>query len=230
MTSGHVLLVEDNTKIMNANKRMLELNGYTVRTAANIAEAARCISQEAPGLIVLDIMLPDGSGLDFCRELRGSALAVPILFLTVLNESSDIVAGLRAGGDDYLTKPYDYDVFLARIEALLRRAGQTGGTALEQGIGDLTFDTTAQRVYRNGKDALLKPREYALLRLLAENIGTYFPPEVLYKRVWALPPSRDMSTVYAHISSLRRKLGINDESKLSIEQKRGKGYRLVAKA
>lgn len=134
-------------------------------------------------LVVLDIMLPDGSGLDFCWELRESALAVPILFLTVLNENSDIVAGLRAGGDDYLTKPYDYDVFLARIEALLRRVGKAGGSSLCQGIGDLTFDTTAQRVYRNGKDALLKPREYALLRLLTENLGAYFPPEILYKRV-----------------------------------------------
>ncbi len=228
MTS-HVLLVEDNLEIMSANKRMLELNGYTVGTAANLAEATNLISQEPPGLIVLDIMLPDGSGLDFCREIRSRGMAMPILFLTVLNENADIVAGLRAGGDDYLTKPYDYEVFLARIEALLRRAGQSDGKSLEQGIGDLTFDTTAQRVYRNGKDTLLKPREYALLRLLAENLGAYFQPEVLYKRVWALPPSRDMSTVYAHISSLRRKLGINEDSKLAIEQKRGKGYRLMLK-
>lgn len=228
MSGASVLLVEDNEDIVRANRRMLELNGYTVHAVGSIAEAGRSISREQPDIIVLDIMLPDGSGLDFCRELRGSDGGVPVLFLTVLNEDSDVVAGLRAGGDDYLTKPYDYTVLLARIEALLRRSRMRGGAAgPATELGPLRIDHTAHRVYRDGRDTLLKPREYALFQLLAETPGVYFQPEVLYKRVWAMTPSGDVRTVYTHICSLRKKLGLADCGELSIEQKRGTGYRLV---
>lgn len=227
MNNAAILLVEDNAEIMKANRRMLELRGYGVRTAASLAEAGRAIAEAPPDLMVLDIMLPDGSGLDFCRQLRGNAAGIPILFLTVLNENSDVVAGLRAGGDDYLTKPYDYDVLMARIEALLRRARRDGASGPLRAVGPFAFDHTAHRVYRDGRDTLLKPREYALFRLLMENPGVFFPAEVLFRRVWASDPAGDLRTVYAHVSCLRKKLALRDGDGLFLEQRRGQGYRLV---
>lgn len=227
MNSDTILLVEDNEQIMRANRRMLEMNGYAVATARTLEEANRHISGGKPSLIVLDVMLPDGSGLDFCRELQGAEAGIPVLFLTVLNENSDIVKGLRAGGDDYLTKPYDYEVLLARIEAVLRRSRQTRQVLSKRDFGALTVDHTAQRVYRNGKDVLLKPREFALFRLFLENPGIFFQPETLHQRVWAVTNSADLRTLYSHISSLRKKLALEGRDTIAFEQKRGKGYRVV---
>lgn len=218
-----ILLVEDNVDIMQANRRMLEMHGYGVSSAASLAEARRELDAGQPDLAVLDIMLPDGSGLDFCGELRERRPGTPVLFLTVLGEKDDVVTGLRAGGDDYLTKPYDYDILMARIEALLRRAGRS---SLPQVIGPLSVDHTSHRVYRDGKDTFLKPKEYALFLLLARNPGVFFQPEDLYRQVWAAPCC-DVRTVYAHVCSLRKKLGIHGDGSLAIEQKRGRGYRLV---
>lgn len=227
MKSDTILMVEDNEQITQANRRMLELNGYTVATARTLAEANRHIAAERPSLTVLDIMLPDGSGLDFCRDLQGAEAGIPVLFLTVLNENSDIVKGLRAGGDDYITKPYDYEVLLARIEALLRRSRLARHVPSKRDFGALTVDHTAQRVYRNGRDVLLKPREFALFRLFLENPGIYFQPETLHQRVWAVSQSADLRTLYSHISSLRKKLALDTYDTIAFEQKRGKGYRVV---
>lgn len=227
MTNSVILLVEDNRQIMNANRRMLELHGYDVRSAATIEEARLGIAEETPDLIILDIMLPDGSGLDFCRQLKSSTRGIPVLFLSVLAENADVVVGLRAGGDDYLSKPYDFEVLLARVEALLRRTRRNGHAGASLRIGPFTVDDTAHRVYRDGKDAMLKPREYALFRLLAETPGVFYQPEVLYRRVWAIKPTGDLRTVYVHISSVRRKLGIGEDGAFRIEHKRGKGYRVV---
>ena len=120
----NILLVEDNRDIQKLNKETLERRGgYEVRLAMNLAEARKQITEQVPCLIILDIMLPDGSGLEFLRELRHST-NIPVLLLTALGESGDIVKGLKAGGDDYLAKPYNNDVFLARIESLLRRSAQ----------------------------------------------------------------------------------------------------------
>lgn len=226
MTKKILLVVEDNADIRDANRRMLELNGYAVMTAGGVEEARRAAAERRPDLAVLDIMLPDGSGLDLCGELRGRYAGVPILFLTVLGENSDVLAGLRSGGDDYLTKPYDYDILLARIEALLRRAGSGSEPSA---VGPFCFDHTAQRVYRDGEDVLLKPREYALFLLLARNPGSYFRPETLYRLVWAAEPGDDMRTVYTHVCGLRKKLGLTGGDRIVIERKRGKGYRLIAR-
>lgn len=218
-----IMLVEDNPEINKTNRRMLELNGYKVLTADTLKKAWEHVWRENPDLIVLDIMMPDGSGLDFCRELRAHDGAMPILFLTALDENADVVTGLRAGGDDYLAKPYDYNVLLARIEALLRRA-QYGYV---ENIGSYQIDHVAQRVYRDGEDMLLKPREFALFCLFAENPGAYFTPGVLYERIWGGSALEDVRTVYAHVSSLRKKLGLYGDATIDIEQKRGKGYRLT---
>lgn len=224
MSDAPILIVEDNVQILEANRRLLELKGYAVRTAASLEEARRAVLETPPGLMVLDIMLPDGSGLDFCRENRWLA-NTPILFLTALGEPADVVAGLRAGGDDYLSKPFSFEVFLARIEALLRRA-QRNAQPTGQKLGPFGIDFIARRVYLGGRDVLLTPKEYELFRLLARNRAHYLPPEWLFANVWGSAPLGDVRTVYAHISKLRRKLEMPGE--FDIVQKRGSGYRLVA--
>jgi len=117
-----ILLVEDNEDIQRANKRTLEkYGGYNVRLAMNLSEARKQITTAEPDLMVLDILLPDGNGLDFLRELRASLSCIPVLLLSVLGKAGDIVNGLQAGADDYMAKPYENAVMLARIESLLRR-------------------------------------------------------------------------------------------------------------
>lgn len=222
-----VLLTEAEKDIPAANRRLLERNGYAVKSAATLAETRQRLEQRQPDLLILDTVMPDGSGFEFCRAERQRNPGLPILFLTVMGENSDVVRGLRAGADDYLTKPCDQGVFLARVEALLRRAGRETKAAETKKIGNYTVDCIAHRVYQNGRDTLLKPREFGLFRFLLENEGEYFQPEMLYSRVWALCPNGDMRTVYAHISGLRSKLGLRENNALFLEQKRGNGYRLV---
>jgi len=120
-----ILLVEDNEDIQRANKRTLEkYGGYNVRLAMNLSEARKQITTAEPDLMVLDILLPDGNGLDFLRELRASLSCIPVLLLSVLGKAGDIVNGLQAGADDYMAKPYENAVMLARIESLLRRTAE----------------------------------------------------------------------------------------------------------
>lgn len=198
---------------------MLELSGYEVVTAHNVQAAREYLERDSADLLVLDIMLPDGSGLGFCEEVRRKT-GVPILFLTALGTKTSIVKGLRAGGDDYLSKPYDYDELLARIEALLRRADRQA--VLLEDIGQLHMDYTAGRAFVYGIDALLKPKEFALLRLLVERAGEYIAPAELYRSVWGEDAAGDARTVYVHIAGLRKKL----RGTVAIEQARGRGYRL----
>ena len=125
MRPYHILLVEDDAPVLAENARRLNAEGYEVSAAAALAEGRRAVRTQAPDLAVLDILLPDGSGLDLCRELRAVA-PVPVLFLTSLDDRKQVVDGLRAGGDDYLTKPYHLDELVARVEALLRRVEEEG--------------------------------------------------------------------------------------------------------
>ena len=221
-----ILLVEDNMQIQKANQRMLELHNYQVYTAFTIEEARALISLHMPSLIVLDIMMPDESGLDFCVEIRSIYPDIPILFLTALGENADVISGLRIGGDDYLAKPYDYEVLLARIEALLRRSKRSLANSK---FGSFFIDHTAHRVYKDNRDILLKPREFLLFQLFAENIGVYLSSNTLYKRLWVGDSNSDLRTVYAHISSLRKKLDAYGNSEILIELHRGKGYRMILK-
>ena len=174
-----ILLVEDNEKIMQGNKRMLEWEGYTIDTAATLAEAHAMLAYKRPDLIVLDIMLPDGSGLDLMRQLRGSTNAgIPILLLTGLTAQEDILHGLRSGGDDYLTKPYDFKILLARIEALLRRSERVPERLTK---GCLTLDVAAGAAFMDGKDLLLTKKEFALLLIFIQNPHRFIDGEYLYE-------------------------------------------------
>ncbi|MDL2217440.1 response regulator transcription factor [Christensenellaceae bacterium OttesenSCG-928-M15] len=222
-----ILLVEDNEKIMEVNRRLLELHGYTVETAMNLQQAQARVKRRVPDALVLDIMLPDGSGLAFCEELRGNS-GVPILFLSALGEDADVVAGLRAGGDDYLAKPYSLEVLVARIEALLRRF-ERQHPAPRGKLGNLVLDPASRRAYCEDADLLLTAKEFAILEMLLTNCDRFLPAAALYETAWGLDANEDVNAVKTHISRLRGKLEAAGCT-MAIVSGRGKGYRLVEAA
>jgi DNA-binding response OmpR family regulator len=165
MMNRLILLVEDNEQVMDGNKRMLERAGFEVVAALTLAAAGARINERKPDLIVLDIMLPDGSGFDFMTDLRKSENAgIPILLLTGLSTKADMLRGLKEGGDDYMKKPYDFEELLVRIETLLRRAARVPENIT---LGSLRFDVTADVVTLDGVDLLFTQKEFSLLLFLA---------------------------------------------------------------
>jgi len=234
-----ILLVEDDKDIQMANKKMLERQDiYTVRLALNLNEAREQIAEQVPDVIVLDIMLPDGSGLDFLKELRtgdGQGSNIPVLLLTALSEFDDVVKGLKEGGDDYLAKPYNNKVFLARIESLLRRAER-----VPKGLtkGNLALDIISGRAFLTSGDAtgvtsgdatgvgqredlLLTQKEFACLLLFSQNEGVIMSPEFIYESVWKQPLNNNIDTLKKTISNLRIKI---EDSDYTINVSRNEGY------
>lgn len=227
MGKYHVLLGEDEPDILGYNREQLEQRGYRVTAVSTLNQVEECVHREPPDLLVLDVMMPDGSGVELCRRLR-EWFHGPILFLTSLGESSQIVQGLRAGGDDYITKPYDIEELAARIESHLRILERRVKDDIRQDGGRLYLNVKSQRAYLDGRDMLLKPKEYRLLAALMRNRGRYVEAGELYKEIWDMMPNRDIRTVWVHISNLRKKLqGLDGEIIADIECKRALGYRLV---
>ncbi len=219
MSKSLILLIEDDPDIASANKIMLELEGYSVIEARTLKKGKELVESASPDLVVMDIMLPDGNSLNYCRELRGKS-GVRILFLSALGTKEDIVEGLRAGGDDYLAKPYIMDELLLRIQSLMRRGNMNQSDTNQDG---LTFNSLSNQAFYDGKDLMLKPKEYAVLELLDKNRDFYLSAEEIYSAVWNTEGGDDLSTVHNHIYSLRKKLA---DTRFSIELKRGRGYRL----
>jgi len=224
MTRNTVLLIEDNEKIMAGNKWMFERRGFEVTTALTLGEAVASMDRKKPDAIVLDIMLPDGNGLDFLKRLRETNHSgVPVLILTGLSAKEDILLGLKSGGDDYLTKPYDFDELLARVEALIRRAARVP-EVIEK--GRLSLDVTAGAASIGGRDILLTQKEFALLLIFAQNEGRHFSGGLLYEKVWKQPMSGDSQAIRKTVSNLRVKL---EGSGWNIEWSRGEGWCFVKK-
>ena len=213
----HILLVEDNQEIQLANKDMLALLGYTVTLAMSLAEARSALENESPDAVVLDIMLPDGSGLDFLTELRAHS-HVPVLMLTALGTSDDTVTGFSIGADDYIAKPYDYKVLAARIEALLRRAERMPETLQK---GSLKLDIMASKAFLQGDDLLLTQKEFAMLLVFAQNEDKLVSDEYLYEKIWSGTFNDDPVALRNTVSRLRKKL-VNSEYTVSVA--RGEGY------
>ncbi|MEN6313727.1 MAG: response regulator transcription factor [Clostridiaceae bacterium] len=223
MKKATILIVEDDRDILNANRTALELTGYVVLAADTLSKGRAIAGELSPDLIILDILLPDGNGLSYCEELRGKS-GIRILFLSALNTKADVFAGLRAGGDDYIAKPYDMDELLLRVEALLRRGKLIGQEEPPLRLGGLELDFTSNRALLCGRDILLKPKEFALLAVLAREPERTVPASELYKKVWGMNIASDTHTVKEHISRIRSKLG--EDSGLSVVSERGKGYRI----
>lgn len=218
-----VLLVEDDKEILRTNRRILEREGFTVLCARTLSEGWIQL-ESLPDVLVLDIMLPDGSGLEFCARIRGCT-AAPVLFLTALDEQHEIIEGLKAGGNDYITKPYSVDEFAARVNAqydLAQRIRQSTGRERVYRRGPLELDIVAQRAYLNGIDMLLAQKEYALLLYLMQNDGGGTSRRELYETVWRMPMAEDDSAVKNAVYRLRKKL---EGTGYTITARRGEGYR-----
>ena len=219
MNSGYLLLVEDDPMVQANNKKILERRGYQTRQALTLAEARSAIAAEMPRAVILDIQLPDGSGLEFLREIRKTS-TVPMLMLTALGTPADVVRGLEAGGDAYLPKPYDIGVFLSHLEALLRRAS-TMPDALVFGPFKLVFASNA--AYLNGENMLLAQKEFALFRQFIQNRDKTLNAGYLYEKVWGQPMADDTRALGGAVSRLRAKL---KGSGCTITADYGNGYRL----
>lgn len=217
MSGKRILLVEDNEQIMQGNERMLTRRGYEVVTALTLADARKACDARLPDLFVLDIMLPDGSGLDFMADLRQYS-RTPVLLLTGLTAPEDIVRGLTAGGDDYLPKPYDFGVLLARVEALLRRAQQVPERIHK---GRLCLDVTADVATLDGADLLLSQKEFVLLLIFVQNEERFISAEYLYEKVWKQPMAGNSNTLKTTLNRLREKI---KSCGYRIEWSRGEGY------
>jgi len=231
-----ILLVEDNEAIQQINKEMLEEEGgYCVRLAMNLAEARESYKQFAPNLIVLDIMLPDGSGLDFLRELRQAGSDIPVLLLTALSESSDEVMGIREGGDDYVAKPYDSEVLFVRIEKLLNQklradervkdaVAKTKNASDVVAVGALTLNNVTQRAKLSGVDVNLTPKEFSVLAYFLKNMDKKMTPEEIYEGVWGQDSNNSAGAIKVHISGIRKKLKMENETSVVIETVERKYY------
>lgn len=220
-----ILLVEDDINILRTNSRILKREGFEVLCANNLASARKLLETNVPDALVLDIMLPDGSGLDFCQEIRPKTLA-PVLFLTALDEKSEIINGLVAGGNDYITKPYDIDEFLARIKAqisLARMNRESSRTNELLDYGPLSLDLSTTQVFLNKTDMLLSPREFAVLYFLLKNEGVILSTREIYEEVWKQPMVNNPSALWKCISRLKSKLEISNGS-VSLTNYRNEGY------
>ena len=223
-----ILLIEDETDVMLSNQEYLTLKGFEVICAESLAEANEILGREKPDLILLDVLLPDGNGFEYIQKIRERDI-VPVIFLTCLSETDDIVRGLLCGGCDYMTKPYNLEELYARIVAHLRGKEELAGQKGAVEIGNITLQTETNRVYVDGEDAALKPMEFYLLAYLMKNRDRIITGEELYKAVWGRTANGDTRTVRVHVHELRKKLKMpKDESPdvlPYLETIFGKGYR-----
>ncbi|GHU89794.1 DNA-binding response regulator [Clostridia bacterium] len=218
-----ILLVEDDGHIMTINRNKLEKSGYSVLEADTLRAATAILESHTPDLIVLDVMLPDGDGVKWCGEIRGGGGEPPVLFLSAKNETPDILDGFAAGGDDYLTKPYDLNILLARIKVLLEKASRVPQRIKK---GSLELNIAAHRAYLNGSDMVLSAKEFGLLLLFMQNEGVTLGAEEIYERVWGQPMVGDNRTLKKCIYSLRDKL-TGGGCEYMVNSVYGKGYCFV---
>jgi DNA-binding response OmpR family regulator len=207
-TSPNILVVEDESSIASFVALYLKNAGYGVRTAANGTDALAQVAQEMPGLIVLDLMLPDIDGIEVTKRIRQTS-DVPILMLTARDEDVDKIIGLEVGADDYLTKPFNPRELVARIKTILRRAATPAPPPARTVLthGDLRIDAGRREVTLEGRVVQLAPKEFDLLYALMEHHGIVLTRDQLLERVWGYTFAGDTRTVDVHVRQLRRKLG-----------------------
>jgi two-component system response regulator MprA len=227
----HVLLAEDDRAVRDSLVRALGLEGYDVRAVSNGAQALDALRERPADLVLLDVSMPVVDGLTVCRVLRGERSTVPILMLTARTETSDRVAGLDAGADDYLAKPFDLDELFARMRALVRRSQLAASDPEPPGeelrLADLRIETAGRRVTRGGAELELSKTEYELLELLVRNADIVLDHSTIYDRIWHYDFGPDSKNLAVYIGYLRRKTEERGGSRL-IHTVRGVGY--VARA
>ena len=218
-----LLIVEDDAKVAAALGKGLREEGYAVDVCADGEEAIAAAHVSDYDLILLDLRLPGKDGWTVCRELRANKVLSPILMLTVFDSVEDKVKGLRAGADDYLTKPFSFEELLARVQALLRRAQDYRSPVLE--IADLALDPVKKQVTRSGRAISLTAKEYALLEYLMRNAGRIVTPTMIMEHVWDANFETSSNVVNVYINHLRTKIE-SDRGPRLIRTVRGMGYRL----
>jgi two-component system, OmpR family, alkaline phosphatase synthesis response regulator PhoP len=226
----HILLIEDNPGFADGLRQNLEFDGYRVTVASDVAASARAITADAPDLIILDLMLPDGNGYDVLRTIRERDSVTPVLLLTALSEEAHKVRGFRLGADDDVTKPFGLLELLARIESLLRRSA-SGSFAVVRlppvRFGDVQVDRDHRKVTRAGVVVPLTPKEYALLAALIARNSAVVAREELLREVWGYDPEVVSRTLDTHLAELRRKLEKDPHHPRHILTLPKQGYRLV---
>ncbi len=224
-----ILIIEDDPGVARGLQDGLERDGYAVTWKNNGNDGLLFARAQHPQLVILDVRLPDGSGFDFCRQMRQLGLRQPILMLTVQRDEIDKVLGLEMGADDYLTKPYSLRELLARVRALLRRAyGEfSSSEANLLYAGDLTLDLTRGQVSRGKQILPLTPTEFRLLVYLAQNAGQALTRDQILESVWGYDAEvEDERTVNVHIRRLREKIELDPSHPSLILTVPGIGYRL----
>lgn len=229
--SFRILLVEDEPGLVLTLTDRLKAEGYQTTTASDFPKARTIAAEQSFELIIMDVMLPGGSGLDLCRDLRSDGLKTPILFLTARAELTDKVVGLKLGGDDYLTKPFEMLELLARVEALVRR-GSTGSTTDRDRVtfGNIEVDLRSAEVSREGVAVELSALEFKLMRYFIEHRGAVLSREELLREVWGYEQTPHSRTVDVHVSGLRQKIETKPSHPDYIVTVHGLGYKFVGLA
>ena len=217
-----VVVAEDDPSVRKAVERVLDLEGYKVKTANDGNAALELIASSKPHAVVMDVMMPFADGLTVTRELRQRGNRTPVLLLTARHEVGDRVAGLDAGADDYLVKPFAVDELLARVRALLRRY-ESPTTSTVMSLGDLTMDISKREVKRGNKVLDLTKTEFDLLHILLEQQDIVLSREYLYEHIWGFNFETNSKSLDVYIGYLRRKLDDSGEEKL-LHTVRGVGY------
>jgi two-component system alkaline phosphatase synthesis response regulator PhoP len=226
-----ILIVEDEQELCMTLGDRLRSEGYSVEFAFDEKAGYEKIGGAPFDLIILDIMLPMGSGLDLCAQVRKSGITTPVLFLTALSQTIEKVTGFKVGADDYVTKPFDTLELMARVEALLRRSPSRESASRSGDLyrfGSVTLDARRNKVTYNGKTITLTSREFQLLRYLAEHSGITVSREELLEQVWGHIPGTLTRTVDMHIASIRQKLESSPKKPELILTDPGMGYRFHA--
>ena len=221
-----ILVVEDERKVAAFVRQGLVEEGHAVEVAADGAAALTAIADGPPfDLVVLDVMLPKRDGLDVLKSLRTLRIETPVLLLTARDGVADKVAGLDAGADDYLAKPFAFEEFLARVRALLRRGRGRAEPVLR--LADLSLDPATRAVLRGGRRISLTAREYALLEYFLRNTGRVLTRPMITQHVWGMDWDPESNIVDVYVGYLRRKVDADGESRL-VHTVRGAGYMLGA--
>jgi two-component system OmpR family response regulator len=216
-----VLLIEDDRGLGSAVRDQIADGGHSVDWVTRLAEARDHVGAASYELILLDLMLPDGRGLDFLKALRAAGDVTPVVILTAMDQISDRIAGLNAGADDYLVKPFDLQELTARLAAVSRRYHGNPNPLVT--VGDLAIDLAAKSVRRGGRPVTLTAREWALFEAFVHRPGVILSKSQLEERLYAFDREVDSNTIEVHVSRLRKKLGPD-----ALETVRGLGYRLGA--
>lgn len=219
MNKKKLLLVEDNKAVQKFNKRLLEDEGYQVCISLTLEAARRDFYQFAPDAVILDISMPDGSGLDYLRTLRREGVKIPVLLLTGYSKNEEVETGFDAGCDDYLPKPYTFGVLHARLKRLLQNAEQVPEVVSR---GTLQLRLTPREAYVDGRNLLLTPKDFTLLQFFIQNEDRLMATDYIYKNVWGQPMAGNSQALNIAVSRLRKKLA---GCGFTITTEYGSGYR-----